>query len=58
MEIEKCKQKKRTDIVYDGVELGLVPCGEEDVVSGACARGIRPPIKDSSALQHKTYDVP
>jgi hypothetical protein len=21
----------RTDLVYDGVELGLVPCGEEDV---------------------------
>jgi hypothetical protein len=26
--------KKRTNIVYDGVELGLVPCGEEDVKPG------------------------
>ena len=27
------KKNRRTDIVYDGVELGLVPRGEEDVES-------------------------
>jgi hypothetical protein len=27
----KGKGEKRTDIVYDGVELSLVSCGEEDV---------------------------
>ena len=26
--------KKRTDVIYDGVELGLVSCGEEDVEPG------------------------
>jgi hypothetical protein len=25
----------RTDIVYDGVELGLVSCGEEDIESSS-----------------------
>jgi len=35
---EKEKKKKkvpRTDIVYDGVELGLVSCGEDDTKSSS-----------------------
>ena len=30
---KKKKKKDRTDFVYDGVELGLVSCSEEDIES-------------------------
>ena len=29
------EERTRTDIVYDGVELGLVSCGEEDIESSS-----------------------
>jgi hypothetical protein len=29
------KLRLRTDIVYDGIELGLVSCGEEDIESSS-----------------------
>jgi hypothetical protein len=31
----KKKPLSRTDIVYDGVELGLVSCGEENIKSSS-----------------------